>query len=97
MSRYPLPVRLLVAWVVVVTAAPALLGVAAKLELVAPALATASILVACLAVLGGLVVFERPGGSWRAWLGRIEARLLPPLQQSPASTPKESSNDGSVP
>lgn len=92
MNRYPLAVRLVVGWLMLVTLVPALLGVAAKLELVDSRFATASIGVAVLAAIGGLVAFERPTGSFRGWLRRLEARLLSPLQQSPTN-PKEPSND----
>jgi len=94
MNSYPLSVRLLVVWIAAVTLVPALLGIAAKLDLVDPTVATLSIGLAVLAAIAGLAVFERPSGSISDWLRRLETRLLAPLQQSSTSTTtKEPSND----
>jgi hypothetical protein len=93
MTGYPMPVRLLAAWLVLVTTVPAVLGIGAKLELVESAMATASIGIAVLAALAGLAVFERPSGSFKDWLRRLETRLLSPMQQSTSSNTKEQSND----
>ena len=93
MSGSPRAVRLLVFWLLVVASVPAVLVLGGQLGLVEPRLALPAFAGAVLAALLGFFVFERPAGDWRTWLGRLEARLLPPPQSDTHPAVKESSDE----
>ena len=90
MRTLPLASRLLVGWLVLVTLAPALVGVAEALGLYSPGMLPLALLGAVLAALLGLLVFAPPRShSPRAWLRQLGLRLVPQEPPSPQSPRQE--------
>lgn len=82
--------RALMAWLVVVTLAPALVGVAEALGLYPTGMLPLALLGAVLAALLGLLVFAPPRApSPRAWLKQLRERLVPNVPSSPQSPRQE--------
>jgi hypothetical protein len=78
------------AWLVVVTLAPALVGVAEALGLYPTGMLPLSLLGAVLAALLGLLVFAPPRSpSPRAWLQQLHERLVPNVPSPPQSPRQE--------
>ena len=90
MSTLPLASRLLLGWLVLVTLAPALVGVAEALGLYASGMLPLALLGAVLAALLGLLAFEPPRShSPSAWLKQLHHRLVPHVSPSPQSPRQE--------
>jgi hypothetical protein len=90
MRTLPFATRLLLGWLVLVTLAPALVGVAEALGLYPAGMLPLALLGAVLAALLGLLIFAPPrSASTGAWLKQLRERLVPNVSPSPQSPRQE--------
>lgn len=86
MNALPLPTKLLLAWLCLVTLLPAFAGVMVAADAWPQARLTFALIAAVLAALIGLLLFEPPRSlSARRWLLDLQRRLVPGVQPSPSS------------
>ncbi len=78
-AALPFSTKLILAWLSVVTLAPAVVHGCEELDILPTGSVTAAILCSALASVSGLLLFEPPRSSnARAWLGQLRARFTPP-------------------